>query len=204
MLGKTHFSVGVAAAIAVTQPATLSEMILAVGMGGMGALISDIDAGTSESHRDADKITMFTILIVLGVFASDYFFHTGMIDRIIKSSGYGQMITGFLLFIGICAFGKEQPHRSFMHSLLAMLLLCLTIHLVWQKAVPYFAVGFLSHLALDLFNKKRIRLLYPLKSGVAFGLFKSDGLVNHLLFLLGSVAAALEIGGFILGIFSFL
>lgn len=185
--------VGIAASVAVTQPATITEMILAVGAGALGALISDIDVGTSGSHRDADKITMLSVRVVLAVIALDYFFHTGIINRIIRGNGYGRVIAGILVFIGICAFGKEQPHRSFMHSLLALVLLCIALYLVWEKAVIYFAVGFLSHLATDIFNKKKVRILYPLKGGVSLGMFHASGIANNIIFAVGSAVVALEI-----------
>lgn len=200
MLGKTHLVVGVATVMAVTQPETISELILAVGVGGLGALISDIDAGTSESHREADKITMFSVIVVLGILALDYFFHAGIIDRIVKNSGYMSVTIGILLFVGICAFGKDQPHRSFMHSFLALILLCFAMSLVWRRAVIYFAVGFLSHLGTDIFNKKKVRLLYPLKGGVALGLFRAYRLANGIFFLVGSAVTVLELFLFIIGI----
>ena len=152
----------------------VSELVLAVGAGSLGALISDIDVGTSNSHRDADKITALSVVVVLAVFAMDYFCNTQIIERIIGSSGYLRIIAGLLLFIGICAFGKEQPHRSFMHSFLALILLSFALGLIWEKAVIYFAIGFLSHLATDIFNKKKVRLLYPMKGGVSLGLFHAD------------------------------
>ena len=185
--------VGIAASVAVTQPATITEMILAVGAGALGALISDIDVGTSGSHRDADKITMLSVRVVLAVIALDYFFHTGIINRIIRGNGYGRVIAGILVFIGICAFGKEQPHRSFMHSLLALVVLCIALYLVWEKAVIYFAVGFLSHLATDILNKKKVRILYPLKAGVSLGMFHASGIANNIFFAVGSAAVAFEI-----------
>ena len=193
MLGKTHMVVGMAATIAITQPTNIPELILAVGGGTLGALISDIDVGTSESHHEADKITIFSVIVVLAVLVLDYFFSTGIINKVVRNSGYGRIIAGVFLFIGICAFGKEQPHRSFMHSLLALVLLCTAIGLVWVKAVIYFAVGFISHLVIDIFNKKKVRLLYPLKGGVSLGLCLAQGLVNSILFKVGSAVAILEI-----------
>ena len=65
----------------------------------------------------------------------------------------------------------------------------------------YFAVGFLSHLAIDVFNKKKVRLLYPLKSGVAFEVFHAHGLANRILFILGSIVTVLEIVLFLVRIF---
>lgn len=193
MLGKTHMAVGIAATLAITQPSGISELVLAVGAGSLGALISDIDVGTSNSHRDADKITALSAVVVLAVFALDYFCNTQIIERIIGSSGYLRIIAGLLLFIGICAFGKEQPHRSFMHSFLALILLSFALGLIWEKAVIYFAVGFLSHLATDIFNKKKVRLLYPLKGGVSLGLFHAYGLANDIFFAVGSIIAVIEV-----------
>ncbi len=193
MLGKTHMAVGIAATLAITQPSGVSELVLAVGAGSLGALISDIDVGTSNSHRDADKITALSVVVVLAVFAMDYFCNTQIIERIIGSSGYLRIIAGLLLFIGICAFGKEQPHRSFMHSFLALILLSFALGLIWENAVIYFAVGFLSHLATDIFNKKKVRLLYPLKGGVSLGLFHAYGLANDIFFAIGSIVAIIEV-----------
>lgn len=193
MLGKTHMAVGIAATLAITQPSGVSELVLAVGAGSLGALISDIDVGTSNSHRDADKITALSVVVVLAVFAMDYFCNTQIIERIIGSSGYLRIIAGLLLFIGICAFGKEQPHRSFMHSFLALILLSFALGLIWEKAVIYFAVGFLCHLATDIFNKKKVRLLYPMKGGVSLGLFHAYGLANDIFFAIGSIIAVIEV-----------
>lgn len=193
MLGKTHMVIGMAAAMAVTQPRTIPEAIMAVGVGALGALISDIDVGTSESHRDADKITGISVVIVLAVLAIDYFYHAGIIDGIMRSSGYLRVIGGTLLFVGICAFGKEQPHRSFMHSFLALALLCIAVGLVWEVMVPYFAVGFLSHLATDIFNRRKVRLLYPMKGGVALGLFHAHGAADRVFFMLGCATVAIEV-----------
>lgn len=193
MLGKTHMAVGIAATLAITQPSGISELLLAVGAGSLGALIGDIDVGTSNSHRDADKITALSVVVVLAVFALDYFCNTQIIERIIGSSGYLRIIAGLLLFIGICAFGKEQPHRSFMHSFLALILLSFALGLIWEKAVIYFAVGFLSHLATDILNKKKVRLLYPLKGGVSLGLFHAYGLANDIFFAVGSIIAVIEV-----------
>lgn len=201
MLGKTHMVVGVAATMVMTQPTTITEMILAVGAGALGALISDIDVGTSESHKEADIITMLSVGTVLMVIVLDYFFHVGIIHRLMSDSGYKSVIVGIILFICICAFGKEQPHRSFMHSFLALALLSLALNLIWKKLTIYFVIGFLSHMATDIFNKKKVRIIYPLKGGVSFGMFHAHGLANDVFFIIGSVIAGLEIILFAIKIF---
>ena len=49
-----------------------------------------------------------------------------------------------------------------------------------------FAIGYASHLIIDLFNKSPIRILYPLKKGICFKLCYADSLGNELL-LVGGV-----------------
>ena len=56
-----------------------------------------------------------------------------------------------------------------------------------------FVVGFTSHLVLDCFNRKRVRILYPLPGGIALDFCKAGGFVDSLLFKLGSVAVIFEI-----------
>lgn len=51
MTGKTHLSVGTAATVCVTQPQTLSSLLLCLGTAAIGSVISDIDVTTSESRE---------------------------------------------------------------------------------------------------------------------------------------------------------
>jgi inner membrane protein len=76
-----------------------------------------------------------------------------------------------------------------MHSFLALVILSALIGVILPTAMPYFAVAFLSHLFTDLFNYKKVRLLYPLQGGVSFHMFHAKGMANSILFLAGSVAS---------------
>ena len=64
MLGKTHMAVGIAATLAILPPQNMRQLILEAGAGAVGALISDIDVGTSGSHQDSDKLC-FLICILM-------------------------------------------------------------------------------------------------------------------------------------------
>lgn len=193
MLGKTHMAVGVAAALAITRPTTLAEIVLGVGIGGMGAVISDIDVGTSESHKDADKIIVMATITMIGIGVLDYFFQLGIWNRIKSNRTVYQMVIAVLVFIGICAYGKEQPHRSFMHSFLALGMLSALIAVIYYKAMIYFIVGFLSHLTLDIFNYKKVRLFYPVKKGICFRMFHAHGIANDIMFITGAIVAVAEV-----------
>lgn len=201
MLGNTHIVVGVASSLVLTQPKSITELVLAVGGGALGALISDIDVGTSKSHKEADKIITFAFAVVISILILDYFLHTEIIAKIASDSGNVRILFGIFSFIGICAFGKEQPHRSFMHSFLACVLLCISVAMIWNDLVPYFAAGFLSHLAIDSLNKRKLRLFYPHKKGFAFYLFPANGFANQLFFVLGNIIIVLELMLFVVRLF---
>lgn len=193
LLGKTHFVVGTAASLMLTQPQNLQELVLAVGVGGIGALISDIDVDTSGSHKYVNKLIAAAVLVIIALFAAEKFWNVGIVNQIINDSNYARIAIGAILFIAICVFGKYQPHRSFMHSILALVLMSVAVGMIWEKLVPYFAIGFVSHLITDLFNFKKVKLLYPLKCGVAFKLFHAHGLANNLFFMIGSALTIIQI-----------
>ena len=179
MLGKTHMAVGIAAALAVTAPKTIGEISMAVGIGTVGALISDIDVESSGSCRKANGVILLVSAVTAILFVADYF---GKMDLLRQFSGNGsavRILLGIFGFVGICVFGKKQPHRSFMHSFLALALLDGAVALAFPLFVPYFTVGFLSHLAIDAFNQKKVRLLYPWKPGFCFGWFHANGLADR-------------------------
>lgn len=194
MLGKTHLAVGIAASFAVLQPTSLPELMVGLGAAAVGALISDIDVDTSSSHNDADVITTMTVISVVLVIVLDKLFDIGVYRILREKSNLGRVIAGALLFVGVCAYGKETPHRSFMHSILALVILFGLVGLILPMAAPYFAVAFLSHLAIDMLNTKHVRLLYPLPGGFCLGLCHANGMVNGLLFLAGCVVAVAEVG----------
>ena len=144
MLGKTHMMVGIAATLAITHPDTLSGFVTAAGIGAIGALISDIDVGTSSSHRDANRVIFLTIAVAVIFLAVDYFGKFGLVQTILQNSSIVRILLGVALFLVVCAFGKETPHRSFMHSFTALAALDAALCLIYPSIAVYFTIGFLS------------------------------------------------------------
>lgn len=187
MLGKTHMAVGITAGLAIMHPENIQELIAGTGALTIGSVISDIDVGTSESHKDADRIIALSCLAFIAVAAAEAVFHLGIYQRLMRNSSLLRVVAGIVAFLLICAFGKEQPHRSFMHSVLALFLLTGCTQIFFPLVAPYFAIAFMSHLIIDLLNRKNERLLYPLKHGFSLGICSSKGIVNRILFTVGSV-----------------
>ena len=155
MLGRTHFFIGTAAALAVLQPQTVPALVAGAGaVRSSAGLISDIDVGTSQAHRDADKIITATVAVAVLTILAEYKLNLGIYRRLTSDSSVLRLLTGTAAFLLICAYGKQQPHRSFMHSFAALALLTACVDIIYPDASAYFAVGFLSHLVLDFFNRK--------------------------------------------------
>ncbi|MBQ3566322.1 MAG: metal-dependent hydrolase [Oscillospiraceae bacterium] len=193
MLGKTHMMVGIASTLLVTQPDSLTELLTASSAGAIGALISDIDVDSSSSHRDANKVIFLAAAVIAGAVAADYFANFGIIENVINNGSIAKIIVGILLFLVVCAFGKETPHRSFMHSFTALIILDAALILIYMPLTVYFTIGFLSHLVTDIFNKRKLKLFYPLKKGISFNLFHAKGVANTAFLIIGTAVTAIEV-----------
>lgn len=192
MTGKTHTAVGVAASMFVTQPSTLKEMLLCLGVSIIGSVISDIDVTTSESHQTLNKILGVILLVSILLAFVEYQWSVGILSAMLSNSTYARLFLGAVIFLGICIFGKEQPHRSFLHSISGLLLLSMSVYILSPALVPYFAVAMASHIIIDTLNHKKVKLFYPLPGGIRFGLCSADGIVNSLLFKVGSLVVFVE------------
>ena len=163
------FFIGISAALAVMQPSSMPTLVAGAGAAAIGGMISDIDSGTSQAHREADKIMTAAIAVTAIVILADYKFHVGIYERLMRNSSIARLLTGAMAFIIICTYGSSQPHRSFMHSFLSLFMLTACIDVIYPDAAPYFAVSYASHLALDLLNYRRLRLIWPMKRGFSPG-----------------------------------
>ena len=183
--------------LAVLQPVTISQLIIGITASVVGAVISDIDVDTSISSRGINKVAGIYMTLIFIAVVVECLFHVGIVSLIQKNIMWMRIATGIALFMTVCAFGKIQPHRSFMHSLSALLILSGSVALICQAAVPYFALAFISHILTDLLNYKKVRLFYPLQKGVCFKICHAKGFVNSALFAIGTVAIIIEMALYI-------
>ena len=107
MLGRTHFFIGISAALAVMQPSSMPTLVAGAGAAAIGGMISDIDSGTSQAHREADKIMTAAIAVTAIVILADYKFHVGIYERLMRNSSIARLLTGAMAFI--IWFGTAPP-----------------------------------------------------------------------------------------------
>ena len=194
LTGKTHLTVGTAATILITQPSDWKSFLLCMGAAAVGSCVSDIDVSTSGSHKGLQRILILIGLAIIVVSVLDGIFHAGIWTMIQQKNGLLQSLAGFAMFIAICIYGERQPHRTFTHSLAGVATLGLAVFIMLPEAVWYFICGMGTHIVLDLFNCKKIQLLFPFERGkICFYLCKAGGKVNQSLFWVGLVLWILEI-----------
>lgn len=180
MLGKTHIPVGITTAILVTQPTTVSGVIGAVAGGAIGGWICDIDVRTSSEKEGAVAGFIFMVIDVAVALGIDFILGSGLCYYMISTFSVITLIA-LGLFIAGCIFGIATSHRTFMHSILALALFSVLMYFICRPLTIPFAVGFISHIVLDLFNKRGIQLFFPLKAEVKFEACDSDGQANRVI-----------------------
>lgn len=198
MTGKTHMAAGIAVSLGATVPDTPKKMLICIAAAAVGAVISDIDVSTSDARREFNRFLGIAGLIVAATLFLEYYFRFG-IFRAIKHHGYLPLTLGLGCFVLICLFGKNKPHRSFMHSIPALALLTGCAYLILPAAAIPFAAAMASHIGLDLLNKKKVKLFYPYRKGVALSLCRADGVVSRTLFYAACLADIVIIGWILAG-----
>jgi len=191
MMGKTHIAVGLAASYAITQPKTMPEFVIATVGGCLGGVMADIDVKIDTSNKYAVKASLdalygeiLAIAISVGALAGDYLTGGNILQGIVENMP--KFAVGAVMFIVLTVIGELSKHRDRTHSLLALVLFSASVFLIEPHIGLAFAIGYASHLIIDLFNKSPIRILYPLKKGICFKICYADRLGNELL-LVGGV-----------------
>ena len=193
MQGKTHLVIGVALSLAVMRPSTMPALVGGAGIAALGSVISDIDAGQSGAGHDATKVVASIVIAGVLVLLADLYFHLGLYARFLRRGRETGFMLPLLLFILFAAIGMLTRHRSFMHSLPAMILFTACIWFMQRAMTPYFAIAYASHLLLDLTNRRGMRLFFPSRKLVSMKLFASNGWMDRILLTAGVIALVLVV-----------
>lgn len=194
-MGKTHAAVGIASAFLALQPKTPKEYIAAVIGGVIGGVAADVDVKVDRSSSfmarstmDAFYGEMVAATVTACMVAVDAMKGAELIHEI-QSNG-AMAYAGAVLFCVLFLAGEWSRHRDRTHSVLALLLSSAAVLMIHVPIGIAFAVGYASHLAIDLLNKQPIRLFYPLKRKIGLKLCYADGFFNEFLFTLGMCIVA--------------
>lgn len=205
MLGKTHVAVGVAASLAITNPDTMPGVISAITGGAIGGWICDIDLsdislGDGESEGKFGGLILTAIVSAVCLFI-DYRVGGGVCDYVISNFGI-KTILGILIIIAGVLYGIiVASHRTFTHSILAVVAFTFAIYLACKPMAIPFCIGMVSHLLLDLPNKKGMQLLFPIKKRFCLNACASNGQANSIIMGIGTLLSCLLAGWFLVNTF---
>ena len=191
MMGKTHIAVGLASSYLLLQPSTPPQFAAATVGGCIGSIMADIDVKIDRSNKYALRASLdalygeiLAVGISIAALASNYLSGGTIIQAALAH--WQQSLIGVAFLIVLIAIGEASTHRDRTHSLLAMLLFSFSVLLIDKSIGIAFAVGYASHLIIDLFNKSPIRILYPLKKGFCLKVCYADRFGNELLLVTGT------------------
>ena len=189
---KTHVMCANLVSICLMRPDSISSLLITCGAATLGGIVPDVDLKDSTSDKLFDRLmTSLITIVIMSVFIK-YFFDIDLYCKIKECSDIFNYLISVCLFIVIAYFGSKSSHRSFTHSIFGLLVYSGILFYGFNtNIVLIYFVSHLSHIILDLFNKKGIALFYPSKYRVCFKLCESNGKVNKFLFLLFSLSTVL-------------
>ena len=188
MLGKTHIAAGIASSLVILQPSTLSGVLCSVAGGAAGGWLCDIDCRSSKISEGAVPGALFTSVITAAALFLDNKIGNGLCDYM---RGHWGIVSaaGLLALVICCIYGASTSHRTFMHSFLGAFIITASMYVFCKPlALPVLA-GLLSHILLDLPNKRGVQLFYPHRKKFCLNWCTSDGKTDQFLCLLASTIA---------------
>ena len=191
MLNRTHLAVGMAASLAasffILQPQNLSDVIVSVAGGAVGGVFADVDTVSHDKKHDALIGQLLGALALFAAASLDLYFKLGVCE-FVTGPNRRVSIAAAVGIVFLYMFGFLSPHRTFTHSLIAMALFSGCFALIYTRLGFAVLAGYVSHLALDLMNKKEVHLFYPIKTGVCLRLFYSGKTADKFFLRLGLAA----------------
>lgn len=186
MMSKTHLAVGLAASL-LAAPPTAEGLSYALMGGAIGSMICDIDRGSTRPTRDLKQGwgLAFTVFFTVFMHRSYAYWQTFKAEQLL-SNPLLLICLGLMVVLLLAAINGN--HRGFSHSLVMFAGSSVLMYFISRQTCLFYAIGFLTHLVLDVLNKKPVQIFYPAK-GVCLNLFYADGWANRILMLLGTAGA---------------
>ena len=154
MLAKAHITVGMAAAFSVIMPEDAAEALPVIAGASLGCLICDIDCDNAAERTDSSHWRKVMACIAAVSLAADHLLDAGMWRTLAQSSAY-VWAAGIAVFVLTCAFASVSSHRGFSHSLAALALETLSVHLVF----PAIRVGSVKSGTMMMLTRARSQFL---------------------------------------------
>lgn len=177
MQGKTHIAAGAALAVALLRPEGAPELVAFGFTGAIGGLLPDVDLLKNNGSKEMPACAGMLMLATAALLAVDCVAPFGLLEALTASSGR-YYLPGIVWLLVLVAIGVSRPHREFTHSGLFCILASIGMVAASPVLAGPFCVGVISHLALDVLNKRGLCLLWPSKRRFCLRFCSSGGVVD--------------------------
>ena len=185
---KTHVACANLISLSLIRPSSIQELLITVGVSTLGGLLPDVDLKDSTSDKIFDRLMTSLITIIIMSIIINHYFNINLYNVIKGYNNIFNYIICLSLFIIMSYLGSKTPHRSFTHSFLGLFIYSAILSYSFNdQVVTIFFISYLSHLILDLLNKKGLTLFYPLKNRLSLNLCEVKGTINKILFITSSI-----------------
>ena len=185
---KTHIACANLISLTLFRPTSIADLLITIGTSSLGGVLPDVDLKDSTSDKLFDRLMTSLITIIIMGIIINYYFNINLYNVIKGYNNIYNYILCISIFITMSYLGSKTSHRSFTHSLLGAFIYSSIISYSFNdQIVLIFFISYLSHIILDLLNKKGIELLYPLKIRMSLNLCEVKGTVNKILFITTSI-----------------
>lgn len=199
MTKNTHLATGIAVSIIALMPNDIKSLAVCICGAAIGGTISDIDVASSKPRKELNTIVGISVISIAILIALEAFFHVGIYMMLESQTEIYRVILGIVTLLLLSIYGSTTKHRTYTHSIVGVLTFSGAIWLIFPEISMPFAVAMISHIVLDLFNKKNIKILYPMKKpSVSLKLCKADGRANKAICAVSTVVVVVEILLFII------
>ena len=188
MMSRTHLAVGMATALALVSTDSHIDCAVVLAGGALGGVFADVDTLKNDYKHDAliGEALAFGLVFLTVLF--DLVSGRTVVHSIMENKS--TILAGTVGFILLWAIGFACEHRTFTHSIIAAILFSVTIGIIYPLFGFAGLVGYLSHLILDLLNKKGIQLFFPFRRRICLNLCYASKTANTVFMIVGFIAAA--------------
>lgn len=187
MMSKTHLSMGIATALTFVENGNIPMLLTAIVGGALGGITADIDILDNDNTTDTLVGQILALFFVAAIFFIDKFFNIGILTQILDNRT--PAIIGIIAYFILFVYGFTTNHRTFTHSFLGILLFSLTIKMIYKPLFNFYLYGYLSHLILDLLNKKGVQLFYPFNFKPCLKICYANKAINKIFMYIGLVSS---------------
>ena len=154
---KTHVACANMIAIGLMRPDNISSLLITCGFASLGGLLPDVDLKDSTTDKLFDRLMTSLITIIAMNFLLKYFLDIDIYERIKELNIVFNYVISLVVFIIMGYLGSKFSHRSFTHSVLGCFIYYFILSYGFDNNVLIpFLCGFVSHIVLDLLNKKEL------------------------------------------------